>query len=56
MDKKELKWYVAPAQEIIELELENTLCLGQASNGDGGKDTDLDLGGGDDDENPYANS
>lgn len=26
MDKKELKWYVAPASEIIETELEGFLC------------------------------
>ena len=26
MDKKELKWYVTPAQEIIETELEGFLC------------------------------
>jgi hypothetical protein len=26
MDKKELKWYVTPAVEIIETELEGFLC------------------------------
>lgn len=26
MDKKELKWYVAPAQEIVDLKLEGMLC------------------------------
>jgi hypothetical protein len=26
MDKKELKWYVTPSQEIIEVELEGFLC------------------------------
>lgn len=26
MDKKELKWYVAPNMEIIETELEGFLC------------------------------
>lgn len=54
MDKKELKFYVTPAQEVIKLELENSLCLGQASNGDGTKDTDIDLGG-EGEENPYVN-
>lgn len=28
MDKKELKWYVAPAEEIIEMELEGQLLDG----------------------------
>lgn len=33
MDKKDLKFYVTPSQEIIETELEEFLC---ASPGDGG--------------------
>ena len=45
MDKKELKWYVAPSQEIIETELEGFLC---ASGGIEGVDDPGDLNGGND--------
>jgi hypothetical protein len=33
MDKKELKLYVTPAQEIIETELENFLCASPTGGG-----------------------
>jgi hypothetical protein len=36
MDKKELKWYVTPAQEIIEAELEEFLCTSPGDGGIGG--------------------
>ena len=35
MDKKELKFYVAPALEIVETELEGFLC--GSNGGDGGE-------------------
>ena len=45
MDKKELKFYDAPATEVVELKLEGFLC---ASKIDGVDNTD-DLNGGNDD-------
>lgn len=37
MDKKELKFYVTPALEIVETELEGFLCVsGQGDGGEGG--------------------
>jgi len=44
MDKKELKWYVAPAVEIIETELEGQLLAGSGMTphvGDESEDQDL---------------
>ena len=38
MDKKDLKLYVTPAQEIIETELENFLCA--SPTGGGSQDID----------------
>jgi hypothetical protein len=45
MDKKELKFYVIPSQEIIETELEGFLC---ASGDIEGVDNQDDLNGGND--------
>ncbi len=41
MDKKELKWYVAPAQEIIETELEEFLCTSPGSAEEDVKDEEI---------------
>jgi len=46
MDKKDLKFYVAPSQEVVELKVEGYLC--SASKIDGVENTD-DLNGGNDD-------
>ena len=47
MDKKELKFYEAPATEVVELKLEGFLC---ASGGVEGVDDQNDITGGN--ENP----
>ena len=39
MDKKDLKFYVTPSQEIVEVELEGFLC---ASAGTSGGSDDID--------------
>jgi len=44
MDKKDLKFYVAPSQEVVELKFEGILC---ASKIEGVDNTD-DLNGGND--------
>ncbi len=44
MDKKELKMYVTPAQEIIETELEGFLCVSGKGDGGEGGGTEFDDG------------
>ena len=46
MDKKELKFYEAPATEVVELKLEGFLCASGDIEGVGNQD---DLNGGNDD-------
>ena len=46
MDKKELKFYAAPAGEVVELQLQGVLC---ASGDVEGVDNQDDLNGGNDD-------
>ena len=46
MDKKELKFYEAPATEVVELKLEGFLC---ASDDVEGVDDPKDISGGNDD-------
>ena len=46
MDKKELKFYAAPACEVVELQLQGVLC---ASGDVEGVDNQDDLNGGNDD-------
>ena len=45
MDKKELKWYEAPAAEVVELKLEGFLC---ASGDVEGVEEQTDITGGND--------
>jgi len=45
MDKKVLKWYEAPAVEIVELEVEAQLLAGSGTNADNADVDPLDDGG-----------
>ena len=48
MDKKDLKFYVTPSQEIVEIELEGFLCASPTGGGSQGFDEDdIDEGFGD---------
>ena len=47
MEKKDLKFYEAPAFEVVELEIESMLCAsptGGGSEGIGGDDLDPEFG------------
>ena len=44
MDKKDLKFYVAPSQEVVELKMEGILCVSNIE----GVDNIDDLNGGND--------
>jgi hypothetical protein len=41
MDKKELKWYEAPACEVVELNVMSTLLAGSGGDGGAGGGTDF---------------